>query len=171
MDKYGRVLTCSSCKYCSHIKKDNVEEYEPCPMIDHNEVKLYTKIFSGYKGSIETCPICSHFEPRKSCVWLSDIWDGIDEYIEELREFEYNSDNIPYDRLKDVAYITLVKNEEGIEYHYHVSLYDWMTDNVFDEDGNINYMYKYKIETNHRYPKRIMVDDRKSDYFKDKGIL
>ena len=32
-------------------------------------------------------------------------------------------------------------------------------------------MDKYKIETNHKYPKRIMIDDRKSDYFKDKGIL
>ena len=170
MEKYGRILTCSSCKFCSKIDKNDVSKFETCKMIDHDKTKLYKKIHNGYESSMSTCPICYHFEPNDISIWLKETWSGIDGYIEELKTYEFNSDNKQYDKLKDIAYVTLVRTENNITFHYHVSLYDWLTNNVFNGD-EINYMYKYKIETEHRYPKRVLVDDKKTNYFKEMGVL
>ena len=173
LDKYGYNLTCRSCKFKPNRRKNDVTKFESCKMICHDKVRFYRKVFAGYEGAINTNPICKHFEPHSFCVYLSKIWSGIDDYIKNLEEYEYKTQPyVKYNKIKDIECVTLVTGEGELgEYHYHVSLYDWLTGNVFDENGNINYMYKFKIETNHRYPRRILVDDRKKEYFKEIGVL
>lgn len=143
----GNRITCKECKYCPRLRKDDVTKYTSCKMIDHDNIRFLPQIFNGYQGSIDTKNICYHFEPANWNTSCKNEWQGIEAYIEFIDLFYYMTPKfLEYNKIRDVLCVTLVTGEGGTgDFQYDVSLYNWMTNNVFDDDGNINYMRKWKV--------------------------
>lgn len=150
LDYQGNRLNCGECLYCPKLRKDDVTKYTPCKMIDHDTIRFLPQIFNGYQGTIANQNICYFFQPAKWNISSQREWKGINDYIEFMDKFYYMTPSfLEYNKVKDVHYVTLVVGDgEYGDYQYEVSLYDWLTNNVFDNEGNIKYRKKIKIHKN-----------------------
>lgn len=139
----GNRLNCNECKFCPKMNlADDNKKYTSCKLIDHNKIRLYTKLFNGYDGSIRGSDICKYYEPASWNLSSQKEYKGIDIYIEFMIDWHGT-----IERLKNIIYVTLCVG--GIdcygEFQYHVGLYDWLTAN-FLNDNKLKYISKYKVE-------------------------
>lgn len=144
----GCRLSCNDCLYRPHskIEEDKII-YNSCPMIDHKNIRLYTKIFGGYNASIMNCHICKYYKPAKWNLSGQKEWKGIEAYIEYMDiEYYYTPNFLEYNKLRDIQYVTLCTGGYDVygEFQYHVSLYDWLTGDAVKNDC-IKYRSKYKV--------------------------
>ena len=107
-------------------------------MIDHNKIRLYTRLFGGYEYSKRICPICKYFEPAIWNISAQNSWKGIEPYIEFLEGDVYRQ------------YILLCVGKYDCygEYQYRVRLLDWLTGEAI-QGNKIKYRSKWKVI---RYP-------------------
>lgn len=140
----GNRLFCNECNHCPKSEIINGEtKYSLCPNLDHNKVRLYTKIFGGYDQSLRGCNICRYYEPALWNVSSQREYKGVEAYIEYLEKEYYDLYDI---RNSTVGSITICIGGYDCygEIHYNISLYDWVSGSWF-KDNKIKYLRKYKV--------------------------
>lgn len=167
LEYQGNRLNCGECLHCPRNTKDDVTKYTPCKMIDHDSIRFLPQIFNGYQGTIATQNICCYYEPAKWDISGQKEWRGLQAYIEFMDKFYYITPSfLQYNKIRHTRYITLVTGEgEDGDLHYEVSLYTWLTGNVFNKDGSINYINKKMVKKG-RHNKYILIDSRFDDEVK-----
>lgn len=174
----GDRITCNDCEYCpkSYIQ-NNEFKWTPCRNLDHDKLRLYTKLFNGYDGAIETCNICNKYKPAKWNISVQNEWKGLDKYIEYLDKEYYDTPSfLNYNKIKDTTSggitICIGRYDCYGEIHYNISLYDWITGEWF-KNNQIKYLYKRKvIRTKGGKPKTTEIISKKGiddleNYLKD----
>lgn len=143
----GNLITCSSCKYSPQFKIGDKIEYEGCKNLDHHKLRLYTKIFSGYSGSIHSCHICNKYTPAEWDISGQNEWTDIDDYIDFMQNeyYRYGDKVKCIKTTKTGSVIICIGGYDCYgEIHYIISLYDWLKGEWLKND-KIKYLYKKKV--------------------------
>lgn len=68
---------------CIHFDINSDRKESTCKRLDHKHFKFAQPWFKSYDCGQMSGHVCEEFEPRKSCKWLHEHWDGIYGYFGE----------------------------------------------------------------------------------------
>lgn len=66
---------------CKYFNVNADRETSTCKRIDHKKIKFAKPWFKSYDCGQYSQHICAEFEPRDSCKWLKEHWDGVHGYF------------------------------------------------------------------------------------------
>lgn len=155
----GNKLNCKSCEFVSNFKIiKGIKKYSACKNIDHDKIKLYRRIFSGYEDSLNSCCICKYYKPKKYI--KNSKFKNIEEYIEFLDLELYQTSEYykikGLNTLKHFKSIAVIIDNLWID----IPMYDWIND-TWKTDNKIKYirLFEIKINSDGKFIKKIRKDN------------
>ena len=114
---------------CKHfrVNADLAGVQSTCKRLDHKNIKFAVPWFKSYDCGQLSSNICEDFEPRDTCKWLKEHWDGIERYFGE--------------NYTPGGYVGLILNNDT-SIRYYVKAEDFYRGSFLNDVGSLKWEYR-----------------------------